>query len=79
MCVSGLADWEEDDIIARVMAQSKQEYLETLKKSTSSPPRPATTFASPSSLFSPSSSSSTSMSGESSESTLETQTQKKDS
>ena len=28
----GLSEWDEDDIIAQVIAQSQQEYLDNLKK-----------------------------------------------
>lgn len=40
MLSSGFADWDEDDVLAQVMAQSQQEYLESLRKhaATSSPP-----------------------------------------
>ncbi|XP_074644718.1 OTU domain-containing protein 5-like isoform X2 [Tubulanus polymorphus] len=31
----GLAEWDDDDIIAQVIAQSQQEYLDTLKKNVS--------------------------------------------
>ncbi|XP_062591563.1 OTU domain-containing protein 5-B-like [Saccostrea cucullata] len=38
----GLSDWiDEDDIMAQVIAQSQKEYLDSLKKSASSPPSPA--------------------------------------
>ncbi|KYO19990.1 hypothetical protein Y1Q_0012726 [Alligator mississippiensis] len=30
----GLHDWEDDEILASVLAVSQQEYLETIKKST---------------------------------------------
>ena len=33
----GLSDWDEDDIIAQVMAQSQREYLDSLKKNASQP------------------------------------------
>jgi len=33
MCAA-YAGWDEDDILAQVMAQSQQEYLDSLKKST---------------------------------------------
>lgn len=32
-CLSGLNDWDDDDILASVLAVSQQEYLDTVKKS----------------------------------------------
>ncbi|KAK2183117.1 hypothetical protein NP493_323g06075 [Ridgeia piscesae] len=33
----GLSQWDEDDILAQVMAQSQQEYLDSLRKNASAP------------------------------------------
>lgn len=30
-CVSGLTDWEDDEILASVLAVSQQEYLDSMK------------------------------------------------
>jgi OTU domain-containing protein 5 len=35
---SGYQDWDEDDILAQVLAQSQQEYLDSLKKNSDLPP-----------------------------------------
>ncbi|XP_067144265.1 OTU domain-containing protein 5-B isoform X1 [Centruroides vittatus] len=32
-CIFGLTDWEDSDILARVLAESQQEYLDSLKRS----------------------------------------------
>jgi len=38
VCVcAGLSQWDEDDILAQVMAQSQQEYLDSLRKNASAP------------------------------------------
>ncbi|CAL1534874.1 unnamed protein product [Lymnaea stagnalis] len=39
----GLSDWSEEDILAQVIAQSQQEYLDTLKKRVSGPSSTTTT------------------------------------
>lgn len=31
LCVSGLTDWEDDEILASVLAVSQQEYLDSMK------------------------------------------------
>lgn len=49
----GYPEWNEDDILAQVMAQSQQEYLDSLKKNASA----ASSTSSSSSTFTPSSSS----------------------
>ena len=36
--LSGYQDWDEDDILAQVLAQSQQEYLDSLKKNSDLPP-----------------------------------------
>ena len=39
---AGLSDWSEEDILAQVMAQSQQEYLESLKQRASTSAQPGT-------------------------------------
>lgn len=36
MCVPGLTDWEDDEILASVLAVSQQEYLDSIKHQTTS-------------------------------------------
>lgn len=36
--LSGYQDWDEDDILAQVLAQSQQEYLDSFKKNSDIPP-----------------------------------------
>ncbi|KAK3101139.1 hypothetical protein FSP39_001235 [Pinctada imbricata] len=44
----GYGQWDEDDILAQVMAQSQQEYLDSLKKNAASSPSPSSlTFLQP--------------------------------
>ena len=38
--ISGLNDWEDDEILASVLAVSQQEYLETMKTSRHRDPNP---------------------------------------
>lgn len=34
---AGLSDWSEEDVLAQVIAQSQQEYLDSLKKKATGP------------------------------------------
>lgn len=36
VCVAGLTDWEDDEILASVLAVSQQEYLDSMKHQSSS-------------------------------------------
>lgn len=36
MCALGLTDWEDDEILASVLAVSQQEYLDSIKHQTTS-------------------------------------------
>lgn len=40
-CIFGLSDWEDSDILARVLAESQQEYLDSLKRSATKDNEPA--------------------------------------
>lgn len=36
VCIAGLTDWEDDEILASVLAVSQQEYLDSMKHQSSS-------------------------------------------